>query len=284
MEMNWIKYEKEITELFISEYPDADIKPNTKIYGRYSKVKRQIDLLIEDYLAGNKMRIVVDAKFFSKKIDVKDVENFIGMLSDVEAHKGLLITQKGYSKAAINRAFNDPSDIELDILNFDDLRRYQGFLAIPYAGNNGVLIPAPFGWIIDCRTSPAWLALIYQRGLDLPQAQENKEWMYINFWDRKKENDSLEDLIRIQEENIKDFKPNAIIEYIDTIKRNDARTKIRIVEIDSYPTPEITGYVEFVDFIFFCVLFTPKELAKKNIRKLENILRKVRPIGIKYGK
>jgi hypothetical protein len=108
------------------------------------------------------------------------------------------------------------------------------------------------------------------------------EWMYVNFWDGEKSGESLDDLIKLQEENLKEFNQKAVITYKDTIKRSDAKTKIRFVEIEPYPTPEITGFVEFKSFIFFCVLFTPKELAKKNIRKLENILKKVRPIEIKY--
>lgn len=280
--MDWKQYEKEIHELFSSDFPNADIRHNVEVDGRYSKTKRQIDILIEDYVAGNKLRIVVDAKYFSINVDVKDVECFIGMLADTEAHKGLIITQKGYTKAAINRAFNDTGDIELDILNFEELKRYQGFFAIPYAGNNGILLPAPFGWIIDNRTSSNWLALLYQRGLDLIDAQKKGEWMYINFWNRKKDSYTLDDLLKLQEENLRDVEPDAKIIYRDTIKRNDARTKIRIAELNSYPTPEITGFAEFEDFIFFCVLFTPKEFSKKNIRKLENILRKVIPIKVKH--
>lgn len=279
--MDWKQYEKEIHELFSSDFPTADIKHNVEVDGRFSKTKRQIDVLIEDYVAGNRLRIAVDAKYFSTTVDVKDVECFIGMLADIEAHKGLIITSKGYTKAAINRAYNDTGDIELDILNFEDLKRHQTFGAIPYAGNNGVLLPAPFGWVVDFRTSPAWLALLYQRGLDLKDAQRKDEWMYINFWDRKKDGHKLEELFAIQEENLKHSDPNVTWTYKDTVKRNDARTKIRIADYKKY-SPEITGFVEFEDFIFFCVLFTPKELSKKNIKKLENILRKVVPIKIEH--
>ncbi len=277
--MDWKQYEKEIFEYFSSEYPDADIKHNVMLVGRYSKVQRQIDILIEEYVAGNKFQIVIDAKYFSKNIDVKDVESFISMLADIGAHKGLLITKNGYSQAAINRAFNDPNDIELDILNFDELKRFQAFGAITYAGENGVLLPAPFGWILDYRASDAWLALLYQRGLNLEEAQKKDEWMYINLWDRKANNDKLEDLMSTQEMNLLESDKDVRWEYNDTIKRTDARTKIRIANYKKY-NPEITGFVEFQDFIFFCVLFTPKELVLKNIRKVENILKNIRQVKI----
>lgn len=141
--MNWSDYKNEIFEFFRSAFPDVEIRRNVTVEGRYSKVSRQIDILVEDYVAGNRFRTIVDGKFFSSKVDVKEVECFIGMLNDAEAHKGILITQKGYSQAAINRAHYDQLDLDLDILNFNDLKQFQGVAAIPYAGINAVLIPAP---------------------------------------------------------------------------------------------------------------------------------------------
>lgn len=276
--MNWKDYEIEIYEDFKEAYPEAEVSHNVFRKGRYSKVDRQIDILVEDYVAGNRMTIVVDGKFFNKKIDVKEVETFISMLEDLDAHKGLLITQKGYSQAAINRAHFGPSDIELDILNFEELKDYQGFGAIPYAGDNGALIPAPFGWVIDAQSSPGWLATLYQRGLTLDEAMKRNEFMYVQFWGRKQNNENLEDLLNIQENNFIEAGLEPKIEYRPTIKRSDAKTKLRIANLKNYPSSEYTGFVEFNDFIFFCVLFSPVELAQRNIKKLENIMAKAQPI------
>ena len=89
------------------------------------------------------------------------------MMGDIGADQGILITQKGYSEAAINRAHYGPQKLELDVLNFEDLQIRQGLLAISYSGNNSILLPAPFGWIIDNKRRPNLLACLYQRGLDL---------------------------------------------------------------------------------------------------------------------
>ena len=165
--MNWREYEKEIHQQFQEMYPKAEITHNITLPGRYSKIDRQIDVLIEDYAAGDRIRIIVDGKYFSKNIDVKEVECFIGMMQDVGADKRLLITQKGYSKAAIMRAHNDPNRIELDILNFEELKQFQGFGALPYSGKHGVIMPSPFGWVIDATRREGTLATLYQRGLTL---------------------------------------------------------------------------------------------------------------------
>lgn len=278
--MNWKDYEKEIHDHFKIQFPKAEISHNVLVNGRYSNTQRQIDILIEDYVAGNRMRIIVDGKFFSEKIDVKDVEMFIGMLNDCEANKGLLITQEGFSKAAINRAHYDPIDIELDILNFKDLYQLQGFEGIPHNGKHGVVLSAPFGWIIDATRRLEMTATLYQRGLTLDEAQENNEFIYVNIVSKDDNIKTLDAYLKYQSDyTLKDF-PDAKISYLPTIKRNDSNLKLRIIDIKSYPTKEYTGFVEFEDFFFLCVLFTPEELRKKNIRKLESIMQRVLPLEI----
>lgn len=279
--MDWKKYEKEIYEHFLSQYPDAEITLDARKIGLYSKIERQIDILVEQYIAGNRLSIALDGKYYNKKVDVKAVESFIGMLEDIGAHKGLLISNKGFTEGAYNRAHFGPSDIELDILNFSELQKFQAYSAFPYSGNNAVMLSAPFGWIIDGFKSQDWLASIYQQRLTLDQAMQNKEFMYVQFWDRTKENHTLDNLLKLQEEIFKETDPDAKIEYIPTIKRKDANTILRVANIKNDPTAEYTGFIEFPDFIFFCVMSTPENKSKKNIRKLENILETVLPIHVK---
>lgn len=281
--MNWKKYEREIHDQLQEMYPSSEITHNTTLPGRYSKTDRQIDILIIDYAAGERFKIIIDGKYYSKKINVKEVEEFIGMMQDVGADKGLLITQKGYSQAALNRAHYDPSRIELDILNFLELKKFQAFGAIPYSGEHGVLMPSPFGWVIDINHTEAMLATLFQRGLTLDQAGKNKEWMYVNIASKTSEINDLQSFIELQENNVLENLPDAKFEYRTSIKREDAKTALRIINVNSYPTLEYTGFVEFDNFIFFCVLFTPAELVEKNIKKLEYILAKVRPIKIDVG-
>jgi len=69
--------------------------------------------------------------------------------------------------------------------------------------------------------------------------------------------------------------------YLPGADRADAKTIIRLAEVPDYPTPEYTGFVEFVDFIFFAVLFTTPEMSKRNIGKLREILRTVLPLEVR---
>lgn len=281
--MNWKDYEKEVYQYFSRMYPEAKITYDAKIIGHYSKKERQVDVLIEDEVAGFPIKIAVDAKYFSRKVDIKCVESFISMIGDIGADQGLLITQKGYSEAAINRAHYGPQKLEIDVLNFEDLQNHQGLLAIPYSGENAILLSAPFGWIIDNKRQTGFLACLYQRGLDLKKAQENLEWMYLNFWHKDEKASSIVELVEMQNKNLEAYHTNLCINERRSPKRTDKRnTYIRIVTSDQLRCQEVTGYIDCDEFIVFFVLFTKKELESRNLRKLAYILKYSEPLKIAF--
>lgn len=84
--------------------PDAKVTHNAKIKGRHSKRSRQIDVLVEQKLGQYDIRIVLECKDYKRPVDVKGIEEFDGLLKDVEAHRGALVSPSGFSTAAKERA------------------------------------------------------------------------------------------------------------------------------------------------------------------------------------
>lgn len=119
---DWELYEDKIFSKFQSEFPDHEIIKDMKVTGQFSNVKRQIDIGIKKDVAGYGAFGVVECKYFSRNIDVKIVEGFIGFLDDVQANFGIIITNMDYSGAAINRA--RVKGIKLDIIDMDELDDY----------------------------------------------------------------------------------------------------------------------------------------------------------------
>jgi len=76
--MDWKDYEKEIWDYFRSEYADAKFTPNAKVLGRFSKVERQIDLLIEGEFSDFKFRVVIDGKFWKRKLTSPTWKHLLG--------------------------------------------------------------------------------------------------------------------------------------------------------------------------------------------------------------
>ncbi len=84
---------------------DVSVTPNASLIGSISGVKRQIDILVDArWEEGVKRRIIYDAKRRKRKIDVKEVEAFEGMMRDVQASRGVIVCSGGWTQAAENRA------------------------------------------------------------------------------------------------------------------------------------------------------------------------------------
>lgn len=287
--MDWKEYEQEIEGYFREEYPTARIQANAKIVGKFSKTERQIDLLIEAHIIDLPFRIVVDGKHHGVKIDVKGVEEFLGLVRDVSAHRGILISTEGYTEAAIQRAYAE--ELILDVLNFKELKSYHGLLGIPHAGPCGAVVQPPLGWIIDATQGRGALAYLYERGTKFEEAIRKHEFMYVNFWGKKEPAEKLElardidSLLKYQEAYMRTGgNPASRIELVERANRPDGQpTAIRIATFANYPgIAEYTGFVDFEDFIFLCVLFTPDELAERNLAKLRFVLRKVFALKVQY--
>jgi tetratricopeptide (TPR) repeat protein len=138
---------------------------------------------------------------------------------------------------------------------------------------------------MDATRRPNILASIYQRGSTFEEAVRSDEWMYVNFWKKKGALvNSLESLLTYQSGYMLSESAGSEIQIIEEGKnlRTGARTMIRRFRKKAYPAPEYTGFIDFDEFVFMCVLFTPEPLERKNLRKLRFILRDAFPISITH--
>ena len=305
--MDWKQYEQEIYDELVSLFPDARILQGQRRMGR-SGVKRQLDILVEEHVAGRLLSIVWDGKYFSSRVDVGAVDQFTGLVRDVGAHKGVLVTNVGYTAGALKRAQSEEWDIELDILTPAEFEKFQAKCAIPYAGSWGVWLRAPFGWVVNgsrpqviddssgrvidnsmLPVSPP-VAVMYRRGLrSFNHAQRETELIYVNFWIKHTEADTLNDLLAQQEMVLTNCYPEEVeVTYPPSaVIRQDAETRLRLARIDNREAGsvllEYTGFVDFPGFIFFAVLLTQETTAMRNLGKLEYVIEKVLPVSIVHS-
>lgn len=103
---SWELYERLIAQLFANQAgTDLCVTANARIRGRISGRSRQLDVLMEArHDTDNSRRVIVDAKRRKRRVDVKDVESFRGLMEDVGATHGYLVSPHGYSSAAGRRA------------------------------------------------------------------------------------------------------------------------------------------------------------------------------------
>jgi hypothetical protein len=122
-QQSWEVYERMIARLIADQLAtDLCVTPNARIVGRISGRSRQIDVLIDsrhdtDYTR----RIIVDAKNRKRKIDVRDVEAFRGLMEDVNATHGYLVCPAGRTKAAEKRA---QMAVSIRIVRLDQIENF----------------------------------------------------------------------------------------------------------------------------------------------------------------
>jgi hypothetical protein len=123
---DWKVYEHQIYELLQAKAKDAQVtfddQGRQTLPGRFSEIDRQIDVIVRGKFPplGEELVLIVDCKCFSRRIDVGDMEAFVGLVEDVGALLGLLVTNVGFSEAAKRRG-NAVRGISIDVAEFDRL-------------------------------------------------------------------------------------------------------------------------------------------------------------------
>lgn len=100
------EYENGVADILASVVGEAgNVQRNVKLPSRSGGRARQIDVLVEATTSGiTNTRLIVDCKRGKKPMDVKDIEEFIGMVEDVGADMGILVSAAGASDGAMRRA------------------------------------------------------------------------------------------------------------------------------------------------------------------------------------
>ncbi|ELN6867241.1 restriction endonuclease [Vibrio parahaemolyticus] len=102
---------------------NIDVKHNIKLAGK-SGCQHQIDVYWEFEMMGEKHRVAIECKNYSKEVSVGRIRDFFGVLHDVGNIKGIFITKKGYQSGAIK--FGEHYGISLKELRFPSDKDWEG--------------------------------------------------------------------------------------------------------------------------------------------------------------
>jgi hypothetical protein len=133
----WRTYERPVAAFEVDGADmETSVTPNASLIGTISGAPRQIDVLVDvRFENDSSRRIVFDAKRRTRKVDVKEVESFEGMMRDVGAYRWILVCTKGYTEAARCRAdqlidvriMDEEEALEHDFAISDPLPSLRGF-------------------------------------------------------------------------------------------------------------------------------------------------------------
>jgi len=125
----WKRFEDLAAHIQRSLTSGATVEQNVRVDGRRSGVPREIDISVKTRVGQYELFVAIDCKDCKRRIHVKDVETFIGLVKDVGANKGAMISARGFSDAAKNRA----SDAGVDLHRLVDAEAHdwQSYVTIP---------------------------------------------------------------------------------------------------------------------------------------------------------
>lgn len=102
---NGKEFESLVVKIYnsLKKQPEHEnIQHNIRLKGKDGY--RQIDILITSQIANFDIKTIIECKDYSKKVDVKTIDALHSLLQDVNANKGVVISRKGFTKTAINKA------------------------------------------------------------------------------------------------------------------------------------------------------------------------------------
>jgi hypothetical protein len=93
----WKEFEALVERIQRQLRPDASITRNERLLGQNSGIERQIDICIRYTLAGTPLLIVLECKKLGRPVSIADLEALICVKADVNAHAGIMVSEKGFS-------------------------------------------------------------------------------------------------------------------------------------------------------------------------------------------
>lgn len=116
--ITWEEFETIIARLQTTFNKGATVARDEKLPGKLSGRSRQIDVCIRTKVGTENVLIIVECKKHKRKADVKAVESFIGVMKDVGAQMGIMVSNEGFSRSAYKRA----KDENISLYRYQDTK------------------------------------------------------------------------------------------------------------------------------------------------------------------
>jgi len=136
------RFEKLVARIQHDLSPGAQVRHNEKIRGRKSNTTRQIDVTVRTQIGQFPLLIAIECKDLSRPANIKHVEAFAGLLEDIGANKGAIVSARGFSEAAKRRAYHAGIDVYrlVDVEDHD----WKAYATIPILFHDTILVKAYF--------------------------------------------------------------------------------------------------------------------------------------------
>lgn len=102
--MKWQEYQEAVAVLYEQLDGFGTVHRNVYLPDLVTGQRRQVDVMIEMAERGHSLRMLIDAKFHSSPLDVKDIEEVAALSQAVGAHKTIIVAANGFTSPAETKA------------------------------------------------------------------------------------------------------------------------------------------------------------------------------------
>lgn len=116
--MNWQEYQEAAARLYEQAEGIGEVRRNVFLPDIVTGQARQVDVLLEVPAKGHLLRVLIDAKFRARKLDVTVVEGVIELARAVGVNKAVLVAVNGWTGPAEIKA--TARGVDLLLLTLDE--------------------------------------------------------------------------------------------------------------------------------------------------------------------
>lgn len=110
---NWKDLQTKVKEV----YSNLGCRAQENVIVGGGKARHQIDVMATFEFGGQDYRIIIECKQWNSKVKKSQVSSLIGVLADIGAEKGMIVSKKGFQKGAHNLA----AYTNIELLTYDEL-------------------------------------------------------------------------------------------------------------------------------------------------------------------
>ncbi|MFD9880030.1 restriction endonuclease [Streptomyces alboflavus] len=99
----WRKFEEQVAAA-VADLGNATVRHNVQVAGHLSGRLRQIDVLAIGEVAGCTVKVLFEAKCYSRPIEIGKIDELVGKALDVAAQHAVMYSPVGFSEGALSRA------------------------------------------------------------------------------------------------------------------------------------------------------------------------------------
>ena len=116
--MNWQEYQEAVGVLYEQMSEMGTVQKSITIPDRITGQARQVDVWWEFPAGNHTIKMLIDAKMRTSKIDVKDVEEILALAKAVKADKAIIVTNNDWTAPA--EIFAVHENLDLLVLTIDE--------------------------------------------------------------------------------------------------------------------------------------------------------------------